>query len=57
MSESDIRTEAKAEAERTAADEDAVKRADGLKVDPDVKKSYEEATERGANVKGEGAIP
>jgi hypothetical protein len=57
MSESDFRTEAMAEAERTAADEDAAKRADGLKVDPDVKKSYEEATERGANVKGEGAIP
>jgi hypothetical protein len=57
MSERDIRTDAKAEAERTAADEDAIKRAEGLKVDPDVAKSYEEATERGANVKGEGAVP
>jgi hypothetical protein len=50
MSESEFR-------KADEVDEDAVKRADSLRLDPDVAKSYEEATERGANVKGEGAIP
>jgi hypothetical protein len=30
--------------------------ADGLEVDPDVAEAYEDAIERGANVKGEGQI-
>jgi hypothetical protein len=30
--------------------------ADGLEVDPDVAEAYEDAIERGANVKGEGKI-
>lgn len=30
--------------------------ADGLQLDPDVAEAYEEAIERGANVKGEGKI-
>lgn len=32
------------------------RRADELELDPDVAEAYEEAIERGANVKGEGAI-
>jgi hypothetical protein len=71
MTESDFRTEdARDEAELAAAadesvtgadpgqiDEDAIRRADGLTVDPQVAESYQEATERGANAQGEGRIP
>jgi hypothetical protein len=71
MSETDFRTDdARAEAERAATadeavtgrdagpvDEDAIRRADGLTVDPDMAESYQEATERGANAQGEGRIP
>jgi hypothetical protein len=71
MSETDFRTDsARAEAQQAAAadeavregdagdiDEDAIRRADGLTVDPEVAESYEAATERGANAKGEGRIP
>jgi hypothetical protein len=71
MSETDFRTEdARAEAEQSATadeqvtgrdagavDEDALRVADGLTVSEDVKQSYQEATERGANVQGEGSVP
>jgi hypothetical protein len=53
---SEIRDKAKAEAERQA-DKDAMEAAEGLKAPEDVKQSYREATERGANQKGEGRIP
>ena len=35
---------------------DEERRADELELDPDVAESYDEAIERGANVKGEGQI-
>jgi hypothetical protein len=71
MSESDFRSDdARAEAEQAASadeavqgrdagpiDEDAMERAEGLTVDPEVRESYQEATERGANLEGEGRIP
>jgi hypothetical protein len=71
MSETDFRSDdARAEAEQAAAadeavtgadagdvDEDALRRADDLTVDPQVAESYEEALERGANVPGEGRVP
>lgn len=71
MSESDFRTdEARDEAELSAqadesvtgadpddVDTDALRRADDLTVDPEVAKNYQEATERGANVQGEGQVP
>jgi hypothetical protein len=71
MTDSDFRTpDAREEAERAAAadeavdirdpgdiDEDALKRAEGLTVDPEVAESYRASAERGANAKGEGRIP
>ncbi|HEU0130392.1 MAG TPA: hypothetical protein VFQ85_05300 [Mycobacteriales bacterium] len=71
MTESDFRTDdARDEAERAAAadeavtggdagdiDREAMERAEGLTVDPEVAENYREATERGANVQGEGAVP
>lgn len=71
MSETDFRSEdARVEAAEAAAademvtgrdageiDEDAVRRADGLSVDPRVAEAYQAATERGANVEGEGRVP
>ena len=72
MSESDFRTEDAREeaglaagADENAApnadtgqiDEDALRRADGLTVDPEVRESYQAAAERGANVEGEGRVP
>lgn len=71
MTESDFRSDdAREEAEQSAAadeavtgpdagdvDEEALRRADSLTVDPDVRESYQEATERGANLEGEGRIP
>lgn len=56
MSEPEIREEARADAKRQI-DEDAMRKADGLSVDEDVKQNYQEATERGANQKGEGRVP
>lgn len=71
MSESDFRSEdARDEAEQSAAadesvtgrdagpiDEDAIQAAEGLTVSDNVRESYQEATERGANLEGEGRIP
>jgi hypothetical protein len=71
MGETDFRSdEARAEAEQASAadatvtgrdagdiDPDAMAAADGLTVSEDVKQSYQEATERGANVQGEGQVP
>ena len=72
MSESDFRSEdAREEAEMAAGadenvtanadtdqiDEDALRRADELTVDPEVRENYQEAAERGANVQGEGQVP
>jgi hypothetical protein len=71
MSSSDFRdNDARAEAAESAAtdeqvsgrdpgqiDEDAVRAADGLEVDPDVAASYQEQMQRSTEVKGEGAIP
>ena len=71
MSESDFRSdEARAEAAQASdadetvtgadpgeIDEDAVRAADGLSVDPDVRDSYQEQMERSANLEGEGRIP
>ena len=70
-SDTDFRSEdARAEAERSAradeavtgrdagaVDEDALRAADGLTVSEDVKASYQEAVERGANAQGEGRLP
>ncbi len=73
MSESDFRSEgAREEADLAASadeavpganadtdqiDQDALDRADSLTVDPEVRENYQEAAERGANVKGEGQVP
>jgi hypothetical protein len=71
MTDSDFRSpDARDEAERSAAadqtvdirdageiDEEAMKRAEGLTVPPEVAESYRDATERGANAQGEGRIP
>lgn len=71
MSETDFRSDdARAEAEQSAQadesvtgrdagqiDEDAMRAAEGLTVSEDVKQNYQEATERGANLEGEGRIP
>ena len=73
MSESDFRSEdAREEAEIGASadesvtgadadtdqiDDEALARAEGLTVDPDVRENYQAAAERGANVQGEGAVP
>ena len=56
MSETDFREQARKDAEREI-DDDAMRKADGLTVDEDVKESYRESTERGANQKGEGRLP
>lgn len=56
MSEPDIRSDARAEAEQQV-DEEAMQAAEGLTVSDDVKQSYQEATERGASQQGEGRIP
>ena len=55
MSETDFRTNDARDA--GDVDEDAIRRADELTVDPQVAEAYQEATERGANAKGEGRIP
>jgi hypothetical protein len=71
MSSSDFRdNDARVEAAESAAtdeqvtsrdpgpiDEDAVRAADGLEVDPEVAENYQEQMERSTEVKGEGAIP
>ena len=72
MSESDFRTDdareeaemaatadesATADADTDQVEEDALRRADELTVDPEVRESYQEAAERGANLEGEGRIP
>lgn len=56
MSEPDIRSDARADAERQIDDE-AMQAAEGLTVSDEVKENYQEATERGANQQGEGRIP
>lgn len=56
MSEPDIRSEARADAEQQI-DEEAMQAAEGLTVSDEVKEHYQEATERGANVEGEGRVP
>jgi hypothetical protein len=56
MSEPDIRSEARADAEQQV-DEEAMRAAEGLTVSEDVKESYQEATERGASQQGEGRVP
>jgi len=71
MSDTDFRSDdARAEAEQSAAadeaatgrdpgriDEDDMRAAEGLTVSDDVRENYQEATERGANAKGEGRVP
>ena len=71
MSETDFRSDdARAEAEQSAQadesvtgrdagpiDDEAMQAAEGLTVSEDVKQNYQEATERGANLEGEGRIP
>ena len=71
MSESDFRSEdARAEAEQSAAqdesvtgrdagpiDDESMAAAEGLEVRPGVAEHYQEMTERGANQRGEGAVP
>lgn len=71
MSDTDFRTDdARAEAEQSATtdeavtgrdpgriDEDDMRAAEGLTVSEDVRESYQEAAERGANAQGEGRIP
>ena len=51
--ESDAEAPHRADRMPTPAEEAA---ADGNELDPDVAEAYEEAMERGANVKGEGEI-
>jgi hypothetical protein len=71
VTESDFRSEdARAEAEESAGadesvqgrdagpiDEEAMAAADGLTTPPGVKEHYQEMTEIGANLEGEGQIP
>jgi hypothetical protein len=71
MSSSDFRdNDARVEAAESAAideqvpgrdpgpiDEDAVREADRLEVDPEVAENYQEQMERSTEVKGEGQIP
>ncbi len=53
VDEDDAKSAHKADRMPTAEEE---RIADGLEVDPDVAEAYEDAIERGANVKGEGQI-
>jgi len=53
VDEDDARAEHRADRMPTPDEE---RRADELELDPDVAEAYEDAIERGANVKGEGRI-
>jgi hypothetical protein len=53
VDEQDARAEHRADRMPTPEEE---RRADELELDPDVAQAYDEAIERGANVKGEGQI-
>jgi hypothetical protein len=53
VDEDDARAEHRADRMPTP---DEARRADELELDPEVAEAYEEAIERGANVKGEGQI-
>ena len=53
VGEDDAKAEHKADRMPT---DDEERRAESLTLDPEVKESYEEANERGANAKGEGRI-
>ena len=51
----DANVKAEPDDQPTAEEEEAAERAEGI--DEDVERNYKEATERGANQKGEGRLP